>query len=163
MRREQAPDGSIFVTGALPSGGEAGPQGPVGPAGPAGATGAQGIQGIPGAAGTSYSDSAVLTPGYGSGWADFGAGWEGARYQRLAGWTCVSGLVRHAGPSSGSVILALPPGFRIRADQVFDVHAFTTGGVSTITRIDVLANGNVVWISGASGGIGLSNIRFPAV
>lgn len=52
MRREVAADGTVVLTGAIPSGGEAGPQGAQGPPGNDGTAGAQGPVGPDGSRGS---------------------------------------------------------------------------------------------------------------
>jgi hypothetical protein len=58
------------------------------------------------------------------------------------------------------VIFTLPIGYRPAATLVFVVH---TGEPNGVGRVDVQASGNVLWISGQTGGTdytSLSSIHF---
>lgn len=84
-----------------------------------------------------------------AGWANYGAGYEAATYSRLGRCVTLQGLVTKSGgtPTLGDVVGTLPDGYRPTSNQIFPV---ATGETAAMGRIDVQANGDVVWRAGAT-------------
>ncbi|MBJ7471049.1 MAG: hypothetical protein JHD16_07080 [Solirubrobacteraceae bacterium] len=131
-----------------------------GPQGPAGVRGPRGAEGAPGAV---PQPSAWQNFGLENGWTNFGSGYQLGGFRKDASGTVqLRGVLkRDAGPVE-SVIATLPPGYRPAVREVF---APNTGGLSDHGRVDVLANGQVLWASGATAPgsyVSLSGISFTA-
>ena len=88
---------------------------------------------------------------FASGWGNYGtAVWtEGASYSRFGRLVVLQGLVTKAGgaPAATDVIATLPVGFRPAGRQMFVV---VTGNTEQDGRVDVLADGTVVWMRGSA-------------
>ncbi|CAL2079026.1 hypothetical protein [Tenacibaculum sp. 190524A02b] len=111
-----------------------------------------------------YGLEAVSSPTFGAGWQNYsvshGNGFEDARYYIDNGRVYLGGLVRKtSGINAGEVILTLPIGYRPQKQRIFTVS--TEAG---IVRVDVAANGNVIFNAPAhSGGqnwVSLEGISF---
>ncbi|CAL2080506.1 hypothetical protein [Tenacibaculum sp. 190524A05c] len=92
-----------------------------------------------------YGLEAVSSPTFGSGWQNYsvihGNGFEDARYYVDNGRVYLGGLIRKTSViTSGEVMITLPVGYRPQKQRIFTVS--TEAG---IVRIDVAANGNVVF------------------
>lgn len=83
---------------------------------------------------------------FAAGWADL-AGFEAATYSKHGRVVRLQGIVtKTAGvPAGGNVIGTLPVGFRPTATVIFVVW---TGSPPQAGRLDVQANGDVVWSAG---------------
>lgn len=124
---------------------QTGQQGPAGAPGPVGAPGPKG-------------DPAALPPSepwrvlpFASGWADLGSVFVAGQFRKdPLGRVHVRGLVSKATgiPVSDDLIATLPSGYRPSARQVFGV-ATCCGDAPG--RVDVLPDGSIVRIAGASG------------
>jgi hypothetical protein len=122
--------------------GARGPRGPAGPAGPAG-----------------RSNDAVAPeawkalPFQGS-WGNYASGWAAGGYRKDArGRVYLRGLVSKVDgvPAADDVIAALPADYRPAMRSLFVVGAGASSVGQAYGRVDVLANGNVVWITGGAG------------
>ncbi len=111
-----------------------------------------------------YGLEAVSSPTFGSGWQNYsvvhGNGFEDARYYVDNGRVYLGGLIRKTfGITAGEVMLTLPVGYRPQKQRIFTVS--TEAG---IVRIDVAANGNVVFNGPAHNGgqnwVSLDGISF---
>ena len=94
---------------------------------------------------SNYGLEAVSSPTFGSGWQNYsvvhGNGFEDARYYVDSGRVYLGGLIRKtSGIVAGEVMITLPAGYRPQKQRIFTVS--TEAG---IVRIDVAANGNVVF------------------
>ncbi|CAL2064845.1 hypothetical protein [Tenacibaculum sp. 190524A05c] len=94
---------------------------------------------------SNYGLEAVSSPTFGSGWQNYsvvhGNGFEDARYYVDNGRVYLGGLIRKTSViTSGEVMITLPIGYRPQKQRIFTVS--TEAG---IVRIDVAANGNVVF------------------
>ncbi len=113
--------------------GPAGPSGPTGPAGPPGPAAAEGWQAL----------------AFSNGWSNYGSTFEPAAYRKdQLGNVHLRGLITRASaaPTSGP-IGTLPAGYRPQRRRAFVV---TTGEPHSVGRVDVQANGVVLWMSGAA-------------
>lgn len=111
-----------------------------------------------------YGLEAVSSPTFSSGWENYsvahGNGFEDGRYYIDNGRVYLGGLIRKtAAITAGELMFNLPVGYRPVKQRIFVVS--TEAG---IIRIDVGANGNVVWGGGAYNGsqnwISLDGISF---
>lgn len=84
----------------------------------------------------------AFTPG--SGWANYGGGWQAGQYRRRDGIVYLRGLVAGA-PTVTTPITTLPAGFRPPASVMFTVH-----GNLGARRLDVGASGTVVQSEGGN-------------
>ncbi len=94
---------------------------------------------------SNYGLETVSSPTFGSGWQNYsvvhGNGFEDARYYVDNGRVYLGGLIRKTSViTSGEVMITLPAGYRPQKQRIFTVS--TEAG---IVRIDVAANGNVVF------------------
>jgi hypothetical protein len=91
-------------------------------------------------------------------WTNFGAPYRAASFAKSGNVVHLSGLIKTSGKAWGK-IATLPPGFRPPDRLIFNVD---THGQSS--RIDVLPDGQVIWICGktSSGWMSLSGIHFVA-
>ena len=115
-----------------------GPRGPQGPAGPAGLNGS-------GAALPTADTWAPLS--FGNGWANYGSGYGAATYRKdQLGRVHLRGLAtRTAGlPEPNSVIGTLPPSTHAPPNRAI----FQANGGAKDVRIDVLPNGQILWMEG---------------
>ena len=91
---------------------------------------------------------------YGTGWVDFGSGWEGGDYKRVGDIVMLRGMVARTS-GLGTTIATLPAGFRPPDDVMFatatsDYYGSVTVGPAGIVKYE---NGGTVWVS-------LSNVIF---
>jgi len=92
-----------------------------------------------------------------NGWANYGGSYTTAQFTRSpTGRVFLKGLVRYGTVTNGTVIANLPAGYRPAGRLVY--QAATSANVAG--RIDVLANGDVVIVSGSTNWISLDNISF---
>ena len=89
------------------------------------------------------------------GWTDYGAGYAAGAYRKDArGRVYLRGLVTSGAPlAQGSVIATLPAGYRPSARMIFGDPTGGPGG-----RVDVAANGEIQWISGATAEIDYTSL-----
>jgi len=93
------------------------------------------------------------TPTLLNSWANFGAGYQTARYTIIGGVVHIQGLITG---TVGNVAFVLNSGFRPGSILIFSVEAnFVLG------RLDVSSNGNVVPISGNNGYFSISCSFIP--
>ena len=80
-------------------------------------------------------------------WSNYGAGWHTCQYKKFSdGIVVVQGLAKTTtSMSSSRPIATLPAGFRPKRRLIFvcNNHAYTT-------RIDVLTNGQILWVGGGN-------------
>ena len=139
-------NGSI-TSSDLSSSAKSSPRGPRGLQGPDGATGPAGPIGPPGPAAL----EAWLALPLAAGWTSYGGGWQAGQFRKdQVGHVYLRGMVASGDPPTGSEVMAtLPPGYRPPARVMF---AVLTGQPTTIPgRLDVLTDGRVLWVSGATG------------
>ncbi len=88
------------------------------------------------------------------GWRNYGGGFQSARAQVVNGMVLLSGLIR--GPRKG-VVATLPAGYRPVKRHIFGMR-----GHGKSIRVDVLPNGQVIWVSGGlnRGWVSLSGMAF---
>jgi hypothetical protein len=117
------------------------PSARVGTRGPRGSTGPQGPPG-----GTAPPDT-WKGVSLAAGWANFGAEYDVAAYRLEGGRVHLRGLVTRTDglPPAKSPIGTLPVGYRPPKRLIFAVN-----GGPQVTRVDVAANGQVIWISGTA-------------
>ena len=119
-----------------------GPRGPQGPQGPAGLPGSGSGAGIPAAE--------AWTPlSFGVGWANYGASYLAVTYRKdQLGRVHLRGLATRTDglPAPNSVIGTLPPGTHAPPARLI----FQANGAIADARIDVLPNGQILWISGTT-------------
>lgn len=86
---------------------------------------------------------------FGSGWGNFGAGYQPGEFTILAGRVWLRGLVTKSvgTPTGGDTIATLPLGFRPPATLVF---AVATGETSVFGRVDVSTAGVITWRVGGT-------------
>jgi hypothetical protein len=86
----------------------------------------------------------------GSGWGNYGGGYETASYSRIGRLVVLQGLVTKTSgtPTAGDLIGVLPAGFRPSGGLLF---AVATGETPAVGRVDLSASGNINWTAGASG------------
>ena len=129
-------DRSLRTSDLSPSArlGARGPRGLQGPAGPAGPPGGGGA-----------APEAWKSVSLAAGWANFASGFEGAGYRKEDGRVHLRGLVTRTDglPPSSSPIGTLPAGYRPPKRLIFAAN----GGGETV-RVDVLPNGQVLWVRG---------------
>jgi len=118
------------------------PSARVGSRGPRGLQGPTGPQGAPG--GTTLPES-WKGISLAAGWANYGAEYDGAAFRREDGRVHLRGLVTRTDglPPAKSAIGTLPVGYRPAKRAIFAVN-----GGPQVTRVDVAANGQVIWVSG---------------
>jgi hypothetical protein len=103
---------------------------------------------------------------FAAGMGDLGAGFEGCSYSRHGRVVRLQGTITDVAGTlvNGDVLGTLPVGFRPTADLVFLVAASTsTSGAANFVRVDVQADGDVVFNAGSLSGsdwISLSGISF---
>ncbi|MBW1294133.1 hypothetical protein [Aquimarina litoralis] len=111
-----------------------------------------------------YGLEAVSSPTFSSGWENYsvahGTGFEDARYYVDNGRVYLGGLIRKtSGINAGEIMLTLPLGYRPLKQRIFTVS--TEAG---IVRIDVAANGTVIYNAPAYNGgqnwVSLDGISF---
>ena len=91
---------------------------------------------------------------------NFGAGYATAAYYKdKMGVVHLRGLVNRAASHNGIVVFTLPVGYRPSTSGKL---LFTTQASSGLSRIDILANGDVVVTAGSTGWISLDGITFRA-
>jgi hypothetical protein len=129
-------DRSLRTSDLSPSArlGSRGPRGPVGPTGPAGPPGGGG------AAPEAWKDVSLA-----AGWANYGTEYADAGYRKEDGRVHLRGLVTRTDglPPASSPIGTLPTGYRPPKRLIFA----SNGGAASV-RVDVLPNGQVVWVQG---------------
>ena len=120
------------------------PSARVGSRGPRGLQGPSGPQGPPG--GTTLPDT-WKGLSLAAGWANYGAGYDGASYRKEDGRVHLRGLVTRTDglPPASSPIGTLPAGYRPAKRMIFAAN----GGPAAV-RVDVAPNGQVIWINGTS-------------
>jgi hypothetical protein len=125
-------DRSLRTNDLAPSA-RVGSRGPRGPAGPQGAPGGRTLP-------ETWKNLSLA-----AGWANYGAEYDGAAYRREDGRVHLRGLVTRTDglPPAKSAIGTLPSGFRPAKRMIFAVN-----GGPQVTRVDVAANGQVIWVSG---------------
>ncbi|MBI3936419.1 MAG: hypothetical protein HY323_05535 [Betaproteobacteria bacterium] len=105
-------------------------------------------------------------PAFGTNWGNYGTPWETAAfYKDPLGRVYLKGMTTKTGtPTINDVIFTLPEGYRPAKDLLFGVASETTGTFGA-SRVDVKANGDVVWIAGGTSETDytqLNNISFRA-
>jgi len=100
------------------------------------------------------------TPVFANGWTNYGQGHQepGFRKDQL-GLVRLRGLLARSGgaPVAGETIVTLPEGYRPIRKELFSV----TDTATTHVRVDVTADGAVVWVGGSPNpGVSLSGIAF---
>jgi hypothetical protein len=93
-----------------------------------------------------------------NGWVPYGAGWATPGYRRLSGIVFFRGLMK-LGVGVG-VFSSVPVGFRPSTTRLTWCPVDTYGGV--VPRIDVLSDGTITFVQGASGYVSLDMIVYPA-
>ena len=118
------------------------PSARVGSRGPRGLQGPSGPQGAPG--GTTLPESWTGLS-LAAGWANYGNDYDGAAFRRENGRVHLRGLVTRTDglPPAKSAIGTLPVGYRPPKRTMFAVN-----GGPQVARVDVAANGQVIWVSG---------------
>lgn len=92
-----------------------------------------------------------------NGWVTYSATYNSPQFTKTSsGRVFLKGLVKSGTTTNGTVIASLPPGYRPQGRLVF--QAATSANVPG--RIDVLANGDVVIVSGSANWISMDNISF---
>ena len=91
-----------------------------------------------------------LTPG----WQNYGGGYAAANELKVGNTVTLSGLVK---PGAGNVIATLPNHLRPAKRHIFNVNSH-----DKTSRVDVLPNGQVIWVhrAPARGWVSLDGIRF---
>lgn len=91
------------------------------------------------------ADVGWATPTLLNSWTNYGSGYQAARYRRLAsGRVEIQGLVT-GGTGPASTVFTLPAGYRPAAALIF-----ATIANNAIARIDVEADGDVIWRIGGT-------------
>lgn len=91
------------------------------------------------------ADLGWVSPTLLNSWANFGSGFQTARYRRLAGRVEIQGLVT-GGTGPASTVFTLPVGYRPAAALIFA----TIASANVVARIDVEADGDVRWQAGGT-------------
>jgi hypothetical protein len=154
VTRAKVKPGSLTVAdfaGAVARG-PRGPQGPPGPQGPLGAQGPVGAIGARGPAGTVAPPEAWQPLATVNGWGPYTADpqWATPAFRKDPfGVVHLRGLVTHpaAAATSGMTIAVLPSGYRPANSRLFVVM---TGEPDQAGRLNVLADGEVVWVTGGN-------------
>ena len=121
--------------------GRRGPRGPQGP---------PGQPGSPGTAGAPATPEPWRVLPYAGSWTNYGSGHITSAFRKDPfGRVELRGLASKNGgaPVGGDVIAKLPAGYRPPARMIFPT---ATGGGNVYGRVDVLANGDVVWVAGSA-------------
>ena len=93
-----------------------------------------------------FVDSGWLTPTLLNSWANFGSGFQTARYRRIGTQQVeIQGLVT-GGTGPASTVFTLPAGFRPPLGLIFA----TVASANVVARIDVEADGDVRWVAGGT-------------
>jgi hypothetical protein len=96
-------------------------------------------------------------------WSNYGGAHEDATYSRFGRLVVLQGFVTKSGtPAAGNTIATLPEGFRPAEALHF---AVTTGAADAFGKVEVQADGDIVWNTGATGETdytSLSGIAFVA-
>jgi hypothetical protein len=119
--------------------GTRGPRGPAGPAGPGGTAGAP--------------EPYKPLPFVGA-WTNYGHVWATPAYRKdQRGRVHLRGLAAKepGAPAGDDPIALLPPGYRPTARLIFPVASGSQTAGQMYGRVDVLPDGNIYWVSGASG------------
>jgi hypothetical protein len=113
-----------------------------------GSRGPRGLQGPPGPAGGATPPETWKGVSLAAGWANYGAEYDSAAYRREDGRVHLRGLVTRTDglPPARSAIGTLPVGYRPAKRMIFAVN-----GGPQVARVDVAANGQIVWFSGNTG------------
>lgn len=91
---------------------------------------------------------------FGTGWANYGSGWNTGQVRKVGDWVFLRGLVyRFTG--SDTTIATLPSGYRPPAGVIFAVDTNTGHG-----RVDIDSSGVIVLSAGGSNNVSLSGIFF---
>jgi hypothetical protein len=87
---------------------------------------------------------------FASGWANSGGSYEDASYSKIGSLVVLQGIVTKTGgtPAPGNVIGTLPEGYRPFEILQFPVK---TGVADAYGTLEIQADGDVVWIGGATG------------
>jgi hypothetical protein len=87
---------------------------------------------------------------FGSGWGNYGGGWEAGSYSRIGRLVVLQGLVTKAGgiPTVPDLIGTLPVGSR---PSDFHIFATWTGEPNQPARIEVTSAGQIQWKGGGTG------------
>jgi hypothetical protein len=85
---------------------------------------------------------------WGTGWGNFGSGYQGAQYKRVGDLIILRGMVARTS-GVGTTILTMPSGYRPPDDEI---HSTTTAsGAGTVTSapngVMTLATGSAIWVS----------------
>jgi hypothetical protein len=114
-----------------------------------GLRGTRGPQGPPGAPGVAPSPEAWKPLPFAAGWGNYGGGYITAAYRKdQLGMVHLRGLVTNAtGPAKPSPIATLPAGYRPAEGLLFTVGGGQPEGTA---RVDLTADGQLRWVSGAS-------------
>lgn len=132
--------------------------------GPRGPRGLQGPQGPPGAT-EALPTAEPWTPlSFGVGWGNYGAQYQTVSYRKdQLGRVHLRGLATKTDglPANNQVIGTLPPATHAPAARLI----FQANGAAADARVDVLPNGQILWINGVAGEkdyTSLSDISFYA-
>lgn len=94
---------------------------------------------------------------FGSGWANYGSGWNNGQVKKVGDLVFLRGLVyRFSG--SDTTIATLPAGSRPPAGVIFAVDTNSGSG-----RVDIDSTGVVTLSSGGAGNVSLSGIVFSTI
>ena len=93
------------------------------------------------------------------GWTNYGGGYHSEGYTRTtAGLVMLKGLIRNTSAvGTGQTIGTLPPGYRPTGRLIFVASNYPN---TEAARVDILADGSIVYINGNLDWISLENIRF---
>jgi type II secretory pathway pseudopilin PulG len=115
------------------------------------------------AAGTSPNGTVTATmPSYTTcnlqnGWTNYGGAYAGASFTRTsAGVVMLHGLIQGGTAVQFEVLCTLPPGYRPDYRIIFQTSTYGT----TVGRIDIDTNGNVIYMLGSSTWLNLDTISF---
>ena len=107
------------------------------------------------------SDTVWTGFAYQNSWADFGGGFQTGQFRKdRSGRVWLRGLLACGTTTGGTVMLALPAGFRPTGNGTELLGALGSGGFDD--RIDVATGGNVVYNGSACSFLSLSGLSFSA-
>lgn len=93
-----------------------------------------------------------------NGWVNYDAvNWEAAQYTKRAGIVYTKGLIKNGTATAGTVITTLPVGYRPSADLIF-----CSGSNGAFVRIDVQADGDILFRTNGSPSWASISFVFPA-
>jgi len=99
---------------------------------------------------------ASAEPAHGDGWVDYGGAYQGLQLERVGDTVHLAGLLKPTG-SRQALLATLPEGMRPSGRLIFLTSRHTTP-----SRVDVLPDGRVLWVTGGTiPWQSLSGIAFP--